>query len=298
MRSGLFSHVYRAPTLEKRSEDSVLSKNRQEFVALKVTTPSLMTAPHDSRREARILSTVEGPNILRLLDTFQQAGDHLVLVFPFMSHDLETLIRLKKLSKRHSRSCLQDMFTGLAHIHSRGIIHRDIKPSNILLRSISGPAYIADFGIAWSNIDPSSEPPDEKITDVGTTCYRAPELLFGNTHYGSAIDLWAAGCVVAEVEDSTIDSLFDSGDLGSDLALIKSIFESLGTPDLITWPEAETFRDWGKMMFYEYPARKWSELLPNASDPARSLASSLVQYQSSLRLSAEEVIALLVALAR
>ena len=121
------------------------------------------------------------------------------------------------------------------------MLHRDVKPSNLLLLSPEGPAYLADFGIAWraahahahaerqpSNGD--SEPPGNKITDVGTSCYRAPELLFGWGGYGEGVDLWAAGCVVAEVERGGKE-LFDAGDAGSELALIKSIFEGLGTPD-------------------------------------------------------------------
>lgn len=113
-----------------------------------------------------------------------------------------------------------------------------------------GPAFLADFGIAWSPDDQASEPFDQKITDVGTTCYRPPELLFGHKAYGPEIDLWAAGCVVAEcvrgglggIEEPSVKvgeaewTLFDAGELGSELALVKSIFETLGTPGDETWP--------------------------------------------------------------
>lgn len=104
------------------------------------------------------------------------------------------------------------------------------------MKSLSGPVYLADFGIAWSPGDPASEPADEKITDVGTSSYRAPELMFGTTSYDHTLDLWAAGCVAAEVVTSTCKPLFDSGDLGSDLTLIQSIFKALGTPTTESWP--------------------------------------------------------------
>ena len=171
-----------------------------------------------------------------------------------------------------------------------GIIHRDIKPSNILLSSRS-TAYLADFGIAYAPNDPASEPPEQKITDVGTTCYRPPELLFGRKDYGCEIDLWAAGCVVAEiVEGCGHDwSLFDAGELGSELALLKSIFETLGTPDEVVWPEARDLPDWGKMTFVKFPGKSWEELLPKASADGRDLVSQLVRYQSTERLSAAEV---------
>lgn len=103
--------------------------------------------------------------------------------------------------------------------------------------TLYGQAYIADFGIAWTEDDPESEPSNAKITDVGTTAYRPPELLFGHKAYGCELDLWAAGCVVAEVvAGEPHPSLFESGPLGSDLALIQSIFKTLGTPTDETWP--------------------------------------------------------------
>lgn len=221
---------------------------------------------------------------------------------------------------------LHGLFCALAHIHSKGIIHRDIKPANILINSLSGTPCLADFGIAWSPDDPASEPPNQKITDVGTTCYRPPELLFGHKAYGPEIDLWAAGCVVAEcvrrgpwdsekstwlIEDAKW-SLFDAGELGSELALVKSIFETLGTPTNETWrvssfflephpkhervaqyspssQEAKTFPDWGKMSFHDFPPKPWKDILPLASEEARDLVSGLVMYQSTSRLSAQEV---------
>lgn len=97
-------------------------------------------------------------------------------------------------------------------------------------------AVLADFGIAWHATDPSSESADNKITDVGTTSYRAPELLFGLSNYDHTIDLWAAGCVAAEVLSRPHESLFDAGELGSDLALINSMFQKLGTPHAERWP--------------------------------------------------------------
>lgn len=132
---------------------------------------------------------------------------------------------------------------------------------------------------------------DDKITDVGTAAYRPPELLFGHKAYGCALDLWAAGCVVAEVvAGNPYPSLFDSGPLGSDLALIQSIFKTLGTPTDESWPEARTFSDWGKMAFYEYPRKSWVGILPNASDDARDFVGKLVTYESGDRLTAEEAL--------
>jgi cyclin-dependent kinase len=205
-------------------------------VALKVTSPSTMNAPHDSIKEARILAAAKGPSIVELIETFRQASGRFILVFPFFPYDLEALLAQDLLPTTARQSILRDMFSGLAHLHDQGIIHRDMKPSNILLSSPQGPAYIADFGIAWNPADPASEPKDKKILEVGTTSYRPPELLLGNEAYGTKLDMWAAGCVAAQVLCLGERSLFDAGDLGSELALIRSIFMTLGTPDLETWP--------------------------------------------------------------
>lgn len=226
-RDGLFSEIYKAKD----------SDHDGRLVALKVTNPAMMTAPHDSIREARILASFKDtPNIIPLLQAFKQPQGRFVLVFPFMLHDLGSLLANDALPPLSQKIVLHDVFTGLACIHAQGVIHRDIKPSNILLASPQGPAYLADFGISWSAYDQDSEPAEQKILQVGTTCYRAPELLFGGQAYGPALDMWAAGCVAAQILCLGRESLFDAGELGSELALIKSIFETLGTPQLDAWP--------------------------------------------------------------
>lgn len=203
--------------------------------ALKITIPHLMTAPHDVHREARLLREASSPHVIPLVETFTLDGGKLALVFPFLQYDFEHLLRRDMVTAAQTRSILRDLFQALDFIHKRGIIHRDIKPSNILMNAPDGPAYLADFGISWKEGDPGSEPPNQKITDVGTTCYRPPEILFGYKAYGTALDLWAAGCVVAEAISVGHRQLFDSGPVGSDLSLIVSIFKTLGTPDENNW---------------------------------------------------------------
>jgi serine/threonine protein kinase len=228
---GIFSTVYKARPVPPRGASA-----GPKYVALKVTVPEVMSPPHDSVREARILTETASPHVISLLETFRLPGGEFIMVFPFMPLDLEQLLKGKRLTTPQLKSHLTDLFRALEHLHTIGIIHRDIKPSNILLASESGPACLADFGIAWSPNDNASEPPLCKITDVGTTSYRPPELLFGFAGYSSALDMWAAGCVVAEVVTLKNKPLFNAGPLGSELTLISSIFKNLGTPNLEGWP--------------------------------------------------------------
>ena len=310
-----------------------IDNDHSKVLAVKATALSQNLPPHDSKREARILAAAAHSYIIPLLSTHTLSSQYL-LVFPFQPFALDTVLSAGySLNAKSARDILEGLFRALAHIHSKGIIHRDIKPANILLGTPEGPAFLADFGIAWSPDDPASEPSDHKITDVGTTCYRAPELLFGHKAYGPGMDLWAAGCVVAECvwrgfvsDDKQRDrkretgwTLFDAGELGSELALVKSIFETLGTPTDETWPvktfqssmqpffkddtivakclpcpqEAKTFPDWNKMTFHAFPPKSWEDILPLASEQARDLVTRIVVYQSTSRLTALEVCVLL-----
>ncbi|KAJ3335289.1 Cyclin-dependent kinase-like 3, partial [Kappamyces sp. JEL0680] len=98
------------------------------------------------------------------------------------------------------------------------VIHRDIKPENILV-SLHGVVKLCDFGFARTLAGPGA-----KYTDyVATRWYRAPELLVGDTEYGKAVDVWAAGCIFAEL--LTGQPLFP-GD--TDIDQLYRIMKSLG----------------------------------------------------------------------
>ncbi|KAI9368665.1 kinase-like domain-containing protein [Aspergillus egyptiacus] len=272
---------------------STIYKTKNEsgsLIALKITTPHLLEPPHDAQREAQLLQEAASEHVIPLLETFKLDGGRFILAFPFKKFDLETLLRRDMLTAAQTKSVLRDMFSALASVHKSGIVHRDVKPANILLDSPGGPAYLADFGIAWREGSTNAEPTDKKITDVGTTCYRSPEVLFGLKEYGTALDLWAAGCVAAEAVVVGHKQLFDAGPVGSDLSLIHSIFTTLGTPDEHIWPETERLPDWGKIEFYKYPAKQWDEILQGASSNARDLVRKLICYESSQRLSAQEAL--------
>jgi len=73
-------------------------------------------------------------------------------------------------------------------------MHRDIKPANLLVDPTCHILKICDFGSA-KHVDRVNG----SIAYITSRYYRAPELVFGNNKYDQAIDIWSAGCVIAEL---------------------------------------------------------------------------------------------------
>ncbi|XP_021891645.1 probable serine/threonine-protein kinase At1g09600 [Carica papaya] len=115
-----------------------------------------------------------------------------------MEHDLAGLAALPgvKFSEAQIKCYMKQLLHGLEHCHSRGVLHRDIKGSNLLI-DYNGNLKIGDFGLSTSFHPRGSKQP--LTSRVVTLWYRPPELLLGATDYGVAVDLWSAGCILAEL---------------------------------------------------------------------------------------------------
>ncbi|XP_020244923.1 probable serine/threonine-protein kinase At1g54610 [Asparagus officinalis] len=149
-------------------------------------------------REILILRRLDHPNVVKLegLVTSRMSCS-LYLVFEYMEHDLAGLAASPgiKFTEPQVKCYMHQLLSGLEHCHNRGVLHRDIKGSNLLLDN-SGMLKIADFGLA-SFFDPNHKQP--MTSRVVTLWYRPPELLLGATDYGVGVDLWSAGCILAEL---------------------------------------------------------------------------------------------------
>jgi serine/threonine protein kinase len=77
-------------------------------------------------------------------------------------------------------------------MHTHGVFHRDLKPENLL--SYNGHVKVADFGLSK---EIRSIPPHTDY--VSTRWYRAPEILLHSTTYNSPVDIFAMGCIAAEL---------------------------------------------------------------------------------------------------
>nr|XP_018911496.1 PREDICTED: cyclin-dependent kinase-like 1 [Bemisia tabaci] len=145
-------------------------------------------------REIRLLKSLKHPNLVNLIEVFRRKRK-LHLVFEYCDHTvLHELERQTHGCPKHlTQSITWQTLRGVAYCHRHNIIHRDVKPENILLTS-TGIVKLCDFGFA------RVMNPGEDYTDyVATRWYRAPELLVGDTQYGTPVDVWAIGCVFAEL---------------------------------------------------------------------------------------------------
>ena len=102
-----------------------------------------------------------------------------------------------------------------------------------------GCVKLIDFGLTKGY----GTPERQHSINITTRAYRAPEILFGARHYGPAIDMWAAGCIMGELLLREV--LFPGT---SDIDQLGKIFTIRGTPNVSDTPfsinRLKTGREW------------------------------------------------------
>ncbi|KAI8970698.1 kinase-like domain-containing protein [Pilobolus umbonatus] len=240
-------------------------------------------------RELEMMRMMHHPNIVDLKAYFYSQGEkreevYLNLVLECVP---ETVYRVARhyakirqpIPMLQVKLYMYQTFRALAYAHSIGICHRDIKPQNLLLEPITGVLKLCDFGSA--KILNSG---DSNVSYICSRYYRAPELIFGAADYSIKIDLWSAGCVLAELLLG--QPLFPGG---SGIDQLVEIIKVLGTPT----------REQIELMNPDYQDRKFPFIKPHpftkifrlrTPPEAIGLISSLLQYNPLARPSATEVL--------
>nr|CAD7428491.1 unnamed protein product [Timema monikensis] len=163
-------------------------------------------------REIRMLKKLRHENLVNMIEVFRRKR-RFYLVFEYLDHTVldELEEHPRGLGEEVSRQHIFQVVRGIDFCHHNNIVHRDVKPENVLVSRL-GVIKLCDFGFARLLATPG-----ETYTDyVATRWYRAPELLVGDTKYGREVDIWAIGCLFAEMMsgdplfpgDSDIDQLF------------------------------------------------------------------------------------------
>lgn len=149
------------------------------------------------------------------------------MVFEYCECDLRKLMNERQLTEEEIQRFTRQLLLGIKYAHENRIIHRDLKPQNLLI-DIQGNLKIADFGLARS----FTYPIQPLTHEVVTLWYRAPEVLLGQEIYTVSIDMWAVGCIIAEMY---LSEPFFNG--SSDIEQIFKIFEKMGHPTSEDWPD-------------------------------------------------------------
>uniref|UniRef100_A0A672M9W5 Cyclin-dependent kinase 7 n=1 Tax=Sinocyclocheilus grahami TaxID=75366 RepID=A0A672M9W5_SINGR len=154
----------------------------------------------------------------------------------------------------------------------------DLKPNNLLLDE-NGVLKLADFGLAKAFGSPNRV----YTHQVVTRWYRAPELLFGARMYGVGVDMWAVGCILAEL---LLRVPFLAGD--SDLDQLTKIFEALGTPTEETWPGMSSLPDY--VSFKPFPGTPLEHIFSAAGDDLLELLNGLFTFNPCTRTTASQAL--------
>uniref|UniRef100_A0A8C5MG28 Glycogen synthase kinase-3 beta n=1 Tax=Leptobrachium leishanense TaxID=445787 RepID=A0A8C5MG28_9ANUR len=250
-----------------------------ELVAIK----KVLQDKRFKNRELQIMRKLDHCNIVRLRYFFYSSGEkkdevYLNLVLDYVPETVYRVARHYSRAKQalpmiYVKLYMYQLFRSLAYIHSFGICHRDIKPQNLLLDPDTAVLKLCDFGSAKQLV--RGEP---NVSYICSRYYRAPELIFGATDYTSSIDVWSAGCVLAEL---LLGQPIFPGDSGVDQ--LVEIIKVLGTPTREQIREMNP--NYTEFKFPQIKAHPWTKVFRARTPPeAIALCSRLLEYTPTARL--------------
>lgn len=221
-------------------------------------------------------------NIVALHDVIH-TENKLMLVFEYMDGDLKKYMDTHgdrgALKPNVIKSFMYQLLKGIDFCHKNRVLHRDLKPQNLLINS-KGQLKLGDFGLARA----IGIPVNTFSNEVVTLWYRAPDVLLGSRTYSTSIDIWSAGCIMAEMFSGR--PLFP-GTTNEDQ--IIRIFRIMGTPTERTWPGLTQFPEY-KTNWQMYATQPLSTILPQIDPLGIDLLQRMLQMRPELRISAADAL--------
>ncbi|KAL2298015.1 hypothetical protein Nmel_016976 [Mimus melanotis] len=287
---GTFGEVFKAKhrqTGKKVALKKVLMENEKEGF------------PITALREIKILQLLKHENVVNLIEicrtkgTFQaspynRCKGSIYLVFDFCEHDLAGLLSNAhvKFTLSEIKKVMQMLLNGLYYIHRNKILHRDMKAANVLITR-DGVLKLADFGLARAFSLAKNSQPNRYTNRVVTLWYRPPELLLGERDYGPPIDLWGAGCIMAEMW--TRSPIMQGNTEQHQLTLISQLCGSI-TPEV--WPNVDKYELYEKLDLPKGQKRKVKDRLKAyVKDPyALDLIDKLLVLDPAQRIDSDDAL--------
>jgi len=197
--------------------------------------------PNTSLRELALLLEIDHPNVVtaREIVVSKRSYEEVYMVMEFCDHDFSAIQKIKKqpFVLSELKCVMHQLLSGVAYMHENWMLHRDLKPSNLLL-SAKGVLKICDFGMARKY----GSPIEPYTPNCCTMWYQSPEMLLGAKTYNQAVDVWAVGCIMAELVLG--EALFRGT---SQFEQLSKIFKVMGTPNESTypgWKDLEMVKRW------------------------------------------------------
>ncbi|KAK9460262.1 kinase-like domain-containing protein [Lipomyces oligophaga] len=268
-------------------------------------------------REITLCRELSHLNITTLVEIILE-DKCIYMVFEFAEHDLLQLVHFhshpdrRPIPESEVKSILWQLLNGVSYLHQNWVLHRDLKPANIMVTA-DGTVKIGDLGLARLFYKPL-QPLYTGDKVVVTIWYRAPELLLGSHHYTPAVDMWAVGCIFAELlalrpifkgEEAKMDS---KKTVPFQRNQMQKIIEILGTPTKDNWPALPQHPEYHALSSFKmYPnvLESWYNTVTGvgSSDSSRSLKATatgsarglnllqrLLEYNPLKRLTAEQAL--------